>query len=109
MGLDPTEIPSPGQGVTSSPRPHEAKAWAGSGLCLVGGGGGQGGFLVRRAVDGAGSYSVAQRLPTELTGMWSGTYDRWAPHGPHTGLHKLQPFPGNRQLEIFVLRHQGRR
>ena len=43
------------------------------GLCLVGQGGGQGGFLVRSLVDGAGSYSVAHRaglLPTELTGMW---------------------------------------
>ena len=26
VGLDPTEIPSPGQGVTPSPRPHSAKA-----------------------------------------------------------------------------------
>ena len=36
-------------------------------------GGGQGGFLLRSLVDGAGSYSVAHRaglLPTELTGMW---------------------------------------
>ena len=45
------------------------------GLCLVRGGGGgiQGGFLVRSVLDGAGSYSVAHRaglLPTELTGMW---------------------------------------
>ena len=37
------------------------------------GGGGQGRFLMRSLVDGAGSYSVAHRaglLPTELTGMW---------------------------------------
>ena len=35
--------------------------------------GGQGGFLVKSLVDGAGSHSVAHRaglLPTELTGMW---------------------------------------
>ena len=34
---------------------------------------GQGRFLVRSLVDGAGSYSVSHRaglLPTELTGMW---------------------------------------
>ena len=39
---------------------------------LSGGGGRQGGFLVRSLVDGAGSYTVAHRaglLPTELTGM----------------------------------------
>ena len=44
---------------------------AGTGLCL-GGGGGQGGFLVRSLGDVAGSYSVAHRaglLPTELTGV----------------------------------------
>ena len=48
------------------------------GGCILGrpllrGRGGQGGFLVRSLVDGAGSYSVAHGaglLPTELTGMW---------------------------------------
>ena len=40
---------------------------------LSGGGGAQGGFLVRSLVDGTGSYSVAHTvglLPTELIGMW---------------------------------------
>ena len=48
------------------------------------GGGGQGGFLVRSLVDGAGSYSVAHRaglLPTELTGMWGWILLR----SPHQG------------------------
>ena len=51
-------IPSGGarnhQGVPCRPRP---------GLCLGEGrgGGGQGGFLVRSLVDGAGSYSVAHK------------------------------------------------
>ena len=43
-----------------------------TGLCLVGGGGVQGGFLVRSLVGGTWSYSVAHTvglLPTELTGM----------------------------------------
>ena len=52
---------------------------------LSGGGGGvQGGFLVRSLVDGAGSYSVAHRaglLPTELTGMWGWILLR----SPHQG------------------------
>ena len=55
----------------------------GPGFCLVGGGG-QGGFLVRSLVDGAGSYSVAHRaglLPTELTGMWGWILLR----SPHQG------------------------
>ena len=54
------------------------------GLCLVGGGGGQDGLLVRSLVDGAGSYSVAHRaglLPTELTGMWGWILLR----SPHQG------------------------
>ena len=45
---------------------------------------GQGGFLVRSLVDGAGSYSVAHRaglLPTELTGMWGWILLR----SPHRG------------------------
>ena len=52
--------PPPPPRVRPMPRP-----W------LSGGGGVQGGFLVRSLVDGAGSYSVAHRaglLPTELTG-----------------------------------------
>ena len=60
--------------VTMNPPPR---------LCLVGGGG-QGGFLVRSLVDGAGSYSVAHRaglLPTELTGMWGWILLR----SPHRG------------------------
>ena len=47
-------------------------------------GGGQGRFLVRSLVDGAGSYSVAHRaglLPTELTGMWGWILLR----SPHQG------------------------
>ena len=51
------------------------------GLCLVRGGG-QGRFLVRSLVDGAGSYSVAHGaglLPTELTGMW-GWFRLRSPH-----------------------------
>ena len=58
--------PRQGERHTRRLKPH-------SGLCLVRGGGGQGGFLVRSLVDGAGSYSVAHRaglLPTELTGTW---------------------------------------
>ena len=54
------------------------------GLCSVGGGGGQGGFLVRSLVGGPGSYSVAHRtglLPTELTGMWGWILLR----SPHRG------------------------
>ena len=61
---------------------RHADAWE-SGLCLVGGGG-QGGFLVKSLVDGAGSYSVAHRAglpPTELTGMWGWILLR----SPHQG------------------------
>ena len=53
-------------------------------LLSRGGGGGQGGFLVRSLVDGAGSYSVAHRaglLPTELTGTWGWILLR----SPHRG------------------------
>ena len=49
-----------------------------------GGGGVQGGLLVKNVVDGAGSYSVAHRaglLPTELTAMWGWILLR----SPHQG------------------------
>ena len=62
------------------------------GLCLVGGRGGQGGFLVRSLVGGAGSCSVAHRaglLPTELIGMWSWILLR----SPHQGRGRHQPPP----------------
>ena len=51
---------------------------------LLSAGRGQGGFLVRSLVDGAGSYSVTHRaglLPTELTGMWGWILLR----SPHQG------------------------
>ena len=59
-------------------------AWAIKARLLLIGGGGQGGFLVRSLVGGAGSYSVAHRaglLPTELTGMWGWILLR----SPHQG------------------------
>ena len=61
------------------PPPSRVQAFA-----LGGGGGVQGGFLVRSLVDGARSYSVAHRaglLPTELTGMWGWILLR----SPHQG------------------------
>ena len=67
-----TSCPNDPHAASQAPQPAPAGRSV-PGLCLVGGGGGQGGFLVRSLVDGAGSYSVAHRaglLPTELTGMW---------------------------------------
>ena len=66
---------------------------------LLSGGGGQGGFLVRIPVDGAGSYSVARGaglLPTELTGMWGWILLR-SPHqgrGPPPGPAPTKQRPG---------------
>ena len=70
---------------STHPGPRRLQQWRwATGLCLVGGGGGQGGFLLRTLVDGAGSYSFAHRaglLPTELTGMWGWILLR----SPHQG------------------------
>ena len=61
--------------------------------------GGQGGFLVRDLVDGAGSYSVAHRaglLPTELTGMWGWILLR----SPHQG-RGVTPSPQPHQVKAW--------
>ena len=78
------------------------------GLCLVGGGGGgQGGFLVRSLVDGAGSYSVAHSaglLPTELTGMWG-----WIlPRSPRQG-RGSSPAPAPTHRQAYALASARRR
>ena len=84
--------------------PPDQTGTAGQAFALSGGGGGwhkasvsdsgwggQGGFVVRSLVDGAGSYSVVHRaelLPSELTGMWgwillrSPHQGRWSPPAP---------------------------